>query len=65
MSAKEGHSRFEKTNYLVESYHRDYIETPKLDLSALNIEKLESLLFSIAHAHDLMGKQVQDLSSGN
>lgn len=65
MSAKDSLPVPEKKNHFLEIYHRNYLESPRLDLNGLDLEKLESLLFSIAHAHDLIGKQVQDLSSGS
>jgi hypothetical protein len=64
MSGKTSEVTYQQKNYFVESYHQHYLESNKLDLSSLDLEKLESLLFGIAHAHDLIGKQVQDLSSG-
>jgi hypothetical protein len=64
MSGKTSQSKFEKKNFLLETYHKNYLEAPKLDLANLDVEKLENLLFSVAHAHDLIGKQIQDLSSG-
>lgn len=64
MSGKTSEVTYHQKNHFVESYHQHYLEGNKLDLSSLDLERLESLLFGIAHAHDLIGKQVQDLSSG-
>lgn len=65
MSGKDSQPIAEKKNHFLEIYQRNYLEGPKLDINGLDLEKLENLLFSIAHAHDLIGKQVQDLSSGS
>ena len=65
MSGKDSQNGIDRKNLFIDTYHNEYVDTSKLDMKSLSIEKLENLLYSIAHAHDLIGKQVQDLSSGN
>ena len=63
MSSKAGLGRPDRKNMLLETYYKEYLEAPKLDLANLTLETLESFLYGVAHAHDLVGRQVQDLGN--
>lgn len=63
MSGKEGFGQPDRKNNLMETYYSHYLEGPKLDLANLTLETLESFLYAVSHAHDLVGRQVQDLGN--
>jgi hypothetical protein len=64
MSGKSSQAKFEKKNHLMEAYQKNYLEGAKLDTRSLGLSQIENLLFGITHAHDLLGRQIQDLSTG-
>lgn len=63
MSGKNSQSKLANKNHFMDAYQRCYLAGNRLDLSAIDLERLEALLFGVAHAHDLIGRQVQDLAS--
>ena len=64
MSGKNSQAKHGIKNHFMDSYQRFYLAGNRLDLNAIDLERLEALLFGVSHAHDLIGRQVQDLASG-
>ena len=65
MSGKNSQAKLGTKNHFMDAYQRYYLAGNRLDLGAIDLERLEALLFGVAHAHDLIGRQVQDLASGS